>query len=276
MSARSTAALLALAAGLVNAANAEYGRTPDSHVEPALLAIDEAKHLGVPLGADLALLDEDGRRFALGAFLGRPALLLFSYYSCDGACPTVNRRLAEAIAGVQRFRPGADFRVLTLSFDRKDNPEAVRHFVRTLGIDGAARHGWRFALFADGADIKRIAELVGYRYFWSVRDRLFVHPNVLIVLSPEGRVARYLPAANIGPRDVELALIESDWNRVTGSARMLDLVAGTCFSYSYKEGRYVLNAPLFVAAGSLTLGFAAVILSFALFRRSRKREVHGA
>jgi protein SCO1/2 len=278
MSLRRATELFALGAAVVFAgtARAEYGRTPESHVDVSALAIDEAKHLGVPLGADLPLVDEDGRRFALGELFGRPVLLLFSYYGCDGACPTVNRRLAEAISGVKRFRPGEDFRVLTLSFDRKDKPDAVRHFVRTLGVETEARRGWRFALFADGADIKRIAESVGYRYFWSVRDRMFVHPNALIVLSPEGRVARYLPAATIGPRDIELAMIESDWNRVTGAASVLDLLTGVCFSYSYKDGRYVLNAPLFIAAGSLTLGLAAAVLSFSVFRRSRRREAQSA
>lgn len=269
------AALLVLFAIAFPAA-AQYGRTPDSHFDAGSLAIDETKFLGVPLGADLALADEQGRRFRLGELLGKPVLLLFSYYSCDGACPAVNRQLAQAIAGVKRWRAGEDFRVLTLSFDPKDKPAAVKHFLATLGIEPQAGTGWRFALFAEPGDIKRIAESVGYRYFWSMRDRVFVHPAVLIVLSPEGRVARYLPAASIGPREVELALIESDWNRVTDSSRLIDLAAGVCFSYSYKEGRYVLNAPLFIAAASLTLGIGALIVSFSLFRRFRHREAEHA
>ena len=270
------ALLLGAAFLLAGAARAEYGRTPESHFDAQSLAIDEAKHLGVPLGADLALLDGQGRRFALGELFGKPTLLLFSYYSCDGACPTVNRKLAQAIVNANRFRPGEDYRVLTVSFDKKDTLAGIRQFVETLGVAEEDRRGWRFAVFQDGGDIKRIAESVGYRWFWSVRDRVFVHPNVLIVLSPEGRVARYLPAASIGPRDVELALIESDWNRVTNSSRLLDIALGVCFSYSYKEGRYVLNAPLFIAAGSLTLGIGALILSLSLFRRFRRREAESA
>jgi protein SCO1/2 len=99
---------------------------------------------------------------------------------------------------------------------------------------------------------------------------------VLIVLSPEGRVARYLSSWTIGPHDIELALIESDWTRITGSSRLIDIAAGICFSYNYKEGRYVLNAPLFIAAGSLTLGIGALILSLSLFRRFRRREAESA
>lgn len=271
---------LALLAGLLGALAApalgDHGRTPPSHLDLGALAIDEAKHLGAPLGGDLVLIGEDGRRFSLGEVFGKPLLLLLSYYSCDGACPTVNRVLAKAIAGVKRFRLGEEFRVLTLSFDGKDDLGALRHFAETLGIAPEARPGWRFALAADRAGIQRITETVGYRYFWSVRDRVFVHPNVLIVLSPEGRVARYLPAASIEPRDIELAMIESAWGRVNSSTRVLDILAGACFSYSYRDGRYVLNVPLFAAAGSLTLGVALLILSFSVFGRFRKKERESA
>ena len=270
------ALLLGVAFVLAGAARAEYGRTPDSHLDASVLAIDEAKFLGAPLGGDLALVDENGREFRLAELFGKPVLLLYSYYSCDGACPTVNRRLAEAIRETQRFRAGQDFHVLTVSFDRKDNVAGIRQFVQTLGLSEEARRSWRFALFADGGDIRRIAEQVGYRWFWSLRDRVFMHPNVLIVLSPEGRVARYLPAWTIGPRDIELALIESDWTRVTGSSRLIDIAAGICFSYSHQEGRYVLNAPLFIAAGSLTLGFASVIAGFSVFRRKKRKETQYA
>jgi protein SCO1/2 len=271
---RRLAAPLALLALLALPAAAEYGRVPDSHFDAGLLSIDETRFLGAPLGGDLALLDEAGKRFTLGELFGKPTLLLFSYYSCDGACPAVNRQLAQTIGGVKRLRAGEDFRVLTLSFDPRDRPADLRKFVAAGGIEPGA--GWRFALFAEAGDVKRIAESVGYRYFWSVRDRLFVHPAVLIVLSPEGRVARYLPAASIGPRDVELAIIESAGASATGIARIVDLAANACFSYSYKEGRYVLNAPLFVAAGSLTVGVGALILSFSVFRRFRRQEAHDA
>ncbi len=270
-SARGT--LLAAACALLAfAAHADHGRAPESHIDVNALAIDEAKFLGTPLEDSLAFIGEGGERFRLKELLGKPLLLLFSYYSCDGSCPTVNRRLAEAIVNMERFRSGEDFHVLTVSFDRKDTPADIRQFVQTLGLEQRGYRGWRFALFADGTDIKRVAGEIGYRYFWSVRDRVFVHPAALIVVSPEGRVARYLPAASIGPRDIELALIESDWNRVTASTRLVDIASGICFSYNFKEGRYVLNAPLFIAAGSLTLGVVLLILSFSVFGRFRNKE----
>lgn len=270
---RLAAVLLVAAAGLCPAQAQVQGPrpAPPSHLDPKSIEIDEQRHLGTPLDPALQLIGEDGRRFALRELLGKPLLLLFSYYSCDGACPTVNRQLAAAIASAQRFRSGEDYRVLTVSFDPRDDAAGLRRFVQ-LNTEGAGRGGWRFSLFADGADIRRIAESVGYKWFWSVRDRLFVHPNVLVVLTPEGRIARYLPAWAIGPRDIDLALIEADWGRVGNAGRLIDIATGLCFSYSYRDGRYVLNLPLFVAAGSLTLGFAAIVGGFAIFRRRRARQ----
>lgn len=256
--------------------NSGHGRTPPSQLDLARIAIEESRHLGAPLAPDIPLLAEDGRRFALGELYGKPLLLLLSYYGCEGACPTANRTLAEAIGAVRRFRPGEDFRVLTLSFDAKDDLSALRRFAASLEIPHAARRGWRFALAAERTAIERVTQTVGFRYFWSVEERVFVHPAVLIVISPAGRVARYLPAASIGSRDVELALIEADWNRVTSSGRVLDLLQGVCYSYSFKDGRYVLNLPLFAAAGSLTLGAVLLILSFSVFGRFRKKEQGGA
>lgn len=272
---RGIVVLAALFGALVAPVRADHGRAPASHLDPAVLAIDEAKHLGAPLPPDVPLIGEDGQRFALGALFGKPLLLLLSYYGCDGSCPVMNRLLAETIGGVKRFRAGEHFRVLTLSFDAKDDLHALQQFARALAIAPETRSGWHFALAANRDAIERVASAAGYRYSWSVPDRVFVHPAVLIVLSSEGRIARYLPATSIGPRDIELALIEADWNRAARSGRVLDLLAGACFSYSYKDGRYVLNVPLFAAAGSVTLGAVLLILSFSVFGGlARKKENH--
>ena len=77
--------------------------------------------------------------------------------------------LREAIVGAKRFRAGEDYQVLTVSFDRKDTLAGLRDFVQRLGPDAQATRAWRFALFANGGDIRRIAEQVGYsdRFFFS-------------------------------------------------------------------------------------------------------------
>jgi protein SCO1/2 len=247
-----------------------------SEIDPEVMRIDELKHLGTPLPRELALVDEQGRALTLGELLGKPVILLLSYYGCDGTCPTMNTQLRDTLAQVGRFRIGADYRVLTVSFDRNDDVEAAARFAGHAGIPAAMREGWRHAVLANReADIERLAGSVGFRYFWSRADQVFLHPNVLIFLTPEGRVARYLYGTTMDRRDVELALVEADWNRIANSARVIDMLAGVCFSYNYAEGKYGFNISLAVGAASLLFGIGLVVLSALLYRnRIARRNTH--
>lgn len=242
-----------------------------SELDPELLRIDERAHLGRRLDPDLVLIDATGRRFRLGDLYGRPLVLVLSYYGCDGACPTLNANLGRMLAAVGRFRLGEDYRILTVSFDRHDTAERAAAFVRRIADAAGAppAAGWIHAVMADPEGIERLTGEVGYRYFWSVQDRMFVHPNAYVFLSPEGRIVRYLYGLKIGPRDFELALIDAAWERIGESGRVLDLLAGICFSYSYADGRYVLNYPLFAGIGALLLGIGLVVFSLTVYRRRR-------
>lgn len=254
-------------------AMAEYGRIPPTAIDPAALAIDEARHLGASLDRTLRLRDETGRTWRLGELLDRPLLLVLAYYRCDGSCPTVQRHLAQTLAQVSRLRLGEDYRVLTVSFDAHDDALRLAHFAERFKPAGT---GWYLALAESAEDLQRLVDAVGFKYFWSVRDRVFLHPNVVIVVTPEGRVARYLYGVRIGPRDVELALLEARGGRIAPRAgQMLDFLTGLCFSYNFSAGRYTLNYPLFIAIGAWLGGVALVVFSFTVYRiRKPRRTVH--
>ena len=92
--------------------------TRDSVPDSSVMQIDEPRFLGNRLKRETVLTDADGRTFRVGEVLGKPLILLLSYYGCDGTCPTMNAELAKALEGVKRFRLGQDYRVLTVSFDK--------------------------------------------------------------------------------------------------------------------------------------------------------------
>jgi protein SCO1/2 len=274
--AKSVVASGLLALMLAQGAAAEYGRIPPTAIDPAALTIDEAEHLGRRLDGNIVLRGEDGAEFMLGSMLDKPLILVFSYYQCDGACPALNRNLAKTILAAQRFHPGEDYRVLTVSFDRNDGPEQLQHFVHHLELPIEARTGWRYAVVKQAEDLVALTQSVGYKYFWSVRDKVFVHPNVLIFVTPDGRVARYLYGLSASPRDVYLALIEANGGRIAKPSQAIDFLTGICFSYNFSEGRYVLNYPLFIALASLLGGVALVVFSFTVFRHRKPRRVLNA
>lgn len=268
----------ALAALLLAASEAWAVGAPaaDSSVDPAILRIDEPQHLGRMLDRTTMLVAADGREFAVGDLLGKPAILLLSYYGCDGTCPTMNLELAKALERVPRFRPGRDYRVLTVSFDARDSERTLRDFLLKTG-QGTSAPGWRHAVLkshADGRAAERFAGQVGFRFFWSDGAKAFLHPNVIVFLTPEGRVARYLYGFRLEPRNLELALIDADWGRIADSAAVFDMLTGACFSFNYAEGRYQWNTPLLAGVGSLLFGIGAMAWGAVAYRR-RREEAHG-
>jgi len=251
-----------------------FGGTTESEIDPEIMKIDEDKFLGVPVATDYRLTDGGGNHLLLGDMLaGKPLIILLSYYRCDGICPTINRKFRDIVGNMNKLRLGDDFRVLTLSFDRDDNLKTLTMFNNELNSPEWMDEGWTTALFDDEVDIKRLTDSVGYRFFWSPRDKMFLHPNVFIFLSPEGRVVRYLYGATIGDQDVELAINEAAFGK-SGRSKVEDIkdfVLLACYSYNYKEGKYSINYPLFIAIGSLFTGISIAVISLIVAKKRVRR-----
>lgn len=266
---RAAACLALVLAGGVDAARAAYGNMANTQVDPALMRIDEDKYLGVTVARNYAMVDTSGDDFTLGDMLGKPLVLVLSYFSCDGACPTVNAKLNATLRGVTGWTLGKDYRVLTVSFDPHDSPERRAMFLHSAGFDKAMPAGWRVAMLKDAADIRRLTESVGFNFFWSPRDRMFLHPNVYIMVSPQGRVVRYLYGTSIAARDMEISITKA-WGNQLSAANVINFVFGACYSYNYEDGKYSINYPLFIAAGALAFG-VCLIVGAALIMKHKKR-----
>jgi len=249
-------------------AHAAYGNVnKDSQVDPKVVKIDEKTYLGIKLDENYALRDENGTAFTLGDMMGKPLVLALSYYSCDGACPTLNRNLMDTLGDVDRWKLGEDFNVLTVSFDQHDTPERLTEFMHKSGFKNDLPEGWRMATLTDPEDIMRLTGSMGYKFFWSPRDAIFLHPSVYIMISPKGRVTRYLYGANIDGSDMEISITKAYGEELT-SSNVINFVLGACYSYNYKDGKYKVNIPLFVALGGLIFGTS--LLTFGM-RRTKKR-----
>ncbi len=261
---------LLCAAFAASTATAEYNRVPESYIDPSIFQIDEKKYLGAKVDHDTPLIDEFGKEFSLSEKLGKPLILVLSYYSCDGSCSVINADLRDRLKGVEKVRMGEDFEVLTVSFDEHDTLEKMGVFKQHLQETNKIGEGWTFATLKDPAQIKPFAGKLGFKYFWSPHDRTFFHPGVFLFLSGEGRLVRVLYSLNVESDDVELAVLDAKQGNFRPS-EIVNFATSLCYSYNYKEGRYTYNIPLFVAVGSLTLGVTAFSGSVIVYRR-RQRE----
>jgi protein SCO1/2 len=266
--------LLFTACLLISAqANAVNDGNVESTLDPNVVRIDEAKFLGTPLDKDFVLLDEKGNEFTLGEQMGKPLILLFSYYTCDGICEVLNKYLAQRLTELKASEPDRDYRALTISFDKEDTIESLGHFSHhKVGVPENLKDRWTLSVMKNPEDIKRLTESVGIRYFWSSRDKVFVHPNAFIFVTPKGRVARYLTGAEFTVKDLNLALVDADWENISQAGRIIDILAGVCFSYNFEEGKYTLNIPLLAGVASLLTGIFITLFAFRVKINKKKNQ----
>ena len=247
--------------------------TRNSAPDASVMQVDEPRFLGSRLQRETWLTDTEGRHFRVAEMMGKPLILLLSYYGCDGTCPTMNAELAKVLERVERFKLGKDYRVLTVSFDKRDTLATAKQFLASAaGVPEAMRDGWRHAVLQAG-DVQGFAGEVGFRFFWSDAAKAFLHPNVLVFLTPEGRVARYIYGTRMDVRTIELAITDADWERISNSTAVFDMVTGACFSYNYAEGRYQWNYSLLAGVGSLLLGLVSMGSGAWIYRRRMARRL---
>jgi len=253
----------------LTSAFAEYNRIADSAIDLNLFSIDEPEFLGTKINTKYGMVDGSGKDFNIFEYRNGVTVMVLSYYKCDGVCSAVNSDLKELLKGVKRVKMGEDFRVLTTSFDKYDSLETLAMFKKGLKLSKGMEKDWRFSIAKDPEAIKDFTDSFGFKYFWSPRDKTFFHPNVYLVLSPVGRISRYLYANTISSRDLELAIMEAGLEKSRPN-QIINIAIGYCYSYNYKEGKYSLNIPLFVALGSLTFGITAFVVSAVVFKRNNK------
>lgn len=251
-------------------AQAQYFRRPISDIDPKVMVIDEKAFLGSKIAPGTPLVDSSGKVFTWGDKLGKPVILVLSYYTCDGSCSVINSNLASLLGDVTRVVPGEDFRVVTLSFDRHDTTKTTTDFRNTLALKNPLADNWTFATFQNEADLKSETEKIGFKFFWSPEDRLFLHPGAFLFFGPDGRLMRVLYQQDITGRDVELAVLDSKQGKFR-PREIINLALSICYSYSYHDGRYVMSIPLIVGLGSLIVGLTTLFGSIFYFKSKTKR-----
>jgi protein SCO1/2 len=213
------------------------------------LRIAESAHLGreVP---DVAVTTESGTQRLSTLMAGQPTVLLLAYYTCGHSCPAIITNLSRLPIGT----PTSAYRVIVVSFDDKDNLNTLRHVKSSLP---RLPDNWTFGLLS-AEESDRLTASIGFKFVFSERDQIFVHPAVLTLLSPERQVMRYLYGAEPRAADVELGLIESR----TGTPHLneiVDMFKLTCFHFDASRSRYVLHPTVILGgAGIGVLGIAGL------------------
>ena len=236
----------------------------DDQPKKSLVGIDEK--LGQLISLDISLIDETGQTVQLKNFIdnSKPIILSLVYYRCPGLCSPLLSGVADIVSKLD-MEAGKDYCILTVSFDPTENSiiaaEKKKNYLKTIKNKTITPDSWRF-FTADSANIARITDAVGFRYIKQEND--FVHSGVLTILSPQGKVVRYLYGTDFLPFDMKMALIEASEGKVGSTiANVLTL----CYSYDPEGRKYALNITRLAGGGVLLF-----IIVFVIFLKVVKKK----
>jgi protein SCO1 len=213
--------------------------TPASALPAPLREIGFDQNLDQQIPLDTPFIDERGRSVPIGRYFGaRPVVLVFAYYDCPMLCTQVLNALASSL-DVLSLEASRDFDVVVVSFDPREKSElaaAKKASVLQRYRRPGAEAGWHF-LTGEQPSIESITGASGFRFVWDAKLKQFAHPTGIVVVSPAGRVSRYLFGIDFGPRDLRLAIVEASAGKI-GSP--IDSFLLYCYHYDPMTGRYGL------------------------------------
>ena len=169
--------------------SAQYYNVADNEVE---VGIVEKLDQTIPL--NLQFQNEDDQTITLGELIDKPTILSFVYFDCPGLCPPLLAGVSDVIDKLD-MKLGEDYQCITISFNPKDSPQKAREKKQNYVqyIPESDRQYWTW-LTGTQDNIKIITDSVGWRYKPQGVD--FAHPSAIIILSPQGKITRYLYGFN--------------------------------------------------------------------------------
>lgn len=259
---------LCIIAGLALPARAEDfpNATP-----PELQGVGIFEHLGKDVSInDLHFKDETGAPVALAQYFQskRPVILNLIYFECPNLCNYLLNGLVKSMKSME-WTPGQQFDIISVSINPLDTAavgaQKKANYLKEYGRPEAAA-GWHFLTGTEG-EIKRLADQVGFGFKYDERQKQYAHSAALFVLTPEGKISRYLYGIEFRPQDLKLSLLEASNGKV---GTIVDRLLLFCYRYdpaSRKYSVYLANVMQTAAAGMVL--FLGGFLFF-FWRRERR------
>lgn len=249
-----------------------------NELPPQAQGTEVVERLGEQIPLGLPFVDSTGDAVALSRYFDgeKPVVMALVYYDCPVVCGLVMGQLTDALKGLD-YTVGEDFNVVFASIDPEEEPPlaaaAKARLLEQYGRSGSASvaEGWGF-LVSPNAETARLADALGWEYR-PVSGGEFSHPVCIFVLTPEGRIARYVYGVGYETETMRMALLEASEGKI--SASIGDQIRMFCFRYDPSTGKYALAAFRVVQLGGLLSMLAVGSLIAVMLVRERGRRRHG-
>lgn len=250
--------------------------TNSAQMPEELKGVTIAEKIGDSIDLNLDVKNEKGEVVKLSTFFGnhKPVMLSPMYYQCPGLCSFHFNGVIDALKKMD-WNPGEKFNIIAFSFDASENnlekadlaQKKKDSYMKVYGRPGT-ENGFHF-LTADQATIDALMKQVGFQYRWNEKANEWSHASAAIMISPEGKITRYLHGVDFDARDMKLALNETANGKV---GNIVDSVMLYCFKYDQHQSKYGLQVFRVVQlGGALMTLFLGVWLLPILFRSRREK-----
>jgi protein SCO1/2 len=243
-------------------------RAQQAGLPPILSEVSIAQRLNEPIPPEIIFRDEDGKAVHLGDYFGtKPIVLSLVYFDCPALCTEVLNGELRSMKAIS-LDLGKDFDAITVSFEPKDMPALAKAkrdvYAGQYGRPGAAGN-WHF-LTGEQPSIDALTEAAGFHYAYDSASRQYAHAAAILMLTPQGRIARYFYGVTYPARDFRLGLVEASQGKIGTPA---DHALLYCYQYDPMTGRYGLLVMNVVRAAGLVTVLVLGIFMFVMFRRER-------
>jgi protein SCO1/2 len=232
------------------------------------------ENLGGKLTLSMPVIDENGQTRQLAEYFhsGRPVIFSLIYFSCPGLCNYHMNGLVEALKGLD-WNPGDKFEVVALSFDPKEGAALAAakklNYVSLYERPDAGQKGMHF-LTASQETIDQLTKDIGFKYRWDAASNEWAHASAAVMISPDGKITRYLHGIMFDAKDVKLALSESTEGKI---GTIVDKMIWYCFMYDPKQSKYTIAAFRLVQLGGALIILVVAALLVPQWLKARQTKV---
>ena len=166
--------------------------------------LPDEKNFLAQKAANIRVFDATGKTFELYSLLGKKPLIISPVYTrCHSLCGVISNGVQKAINELGTL--GQDFTMVSFSFDSSDRQMNLAAYENRWKMDGV---NWK-TISASGEAIQQLLSSIGYEYDYDPATKEFNHPSILIVLTPSGKISRFIYGVNPSKKDIKLAVMEA-------------------------------------------------------------------
>ena len=250
-------------------------------VPPQAQGIGVDDNIGAMIRPDIPFHDHENRFVKIGDYFDgeRPVLLSFNYSNCPKLCSVQLENMVATLARI-KFRVGTDFQMVSVSMDPTEQTSRARQNKDKYAFmynKGESLEGFHF-LTGDREDIRYLADSCGFRFKYVPEQKLYSHPPVFMLVSPQGKIVRYIHGLDYDPDTMETALIESAAGKIGSPINQFAYGLLSCFSFDETKGRYTLEAmaAMRIGGGLTAIALICTLAPYWWFRRNQHPPVAAA